>query len=518
MKKRLPKIMCLLLALAMLLAGCGSKTGETAAKPEEKDSLIVVISTDPANMSANESATQYHYQVTRQMYETLFVYDENYNIQPWLCESYEYLDDVTLLLKIRQGVKFHNGDELKASDVYFTFERAVNSERKEGAGTQLASLDIGQCEAVDDYTLKLVLKQPNPTFINLLENPSVGIMSERAYQEANGDYLNGAAVGTGPYKYVAYYPGDRIEMEAFDEYWNDAPYFKKLTMRIVSDSTSRSIEAETKSADIVYDIAPNDIEKINATDGVSVISDLGTNTSMLNFNVTKAPTDNAKVREAIFYALDAETAVKLAYGDYGSFASGFVCPGVLGYDESLREKYWPKRDLERAKQCLKEAGYENGVEVEIAVNTNDKSRSVMAEAFQAQLAEAGITLKINAMESSAFNTYLAAGEQNLCIYGYSATDFEADRCLLQHLPSHVNYSICHFDNEEFRNLVSKSAVTLDRNEREQLYKDAIELIMENYVMLPLWHKSVNAAVNDSLEGFSISRSYEHHYLQYVKQK
>ena len=231
------------------------------------DTLTVVLSADPANLDPNDSDSQTHYQATRNIYETLFVYDDNYNIAPWLCESYKYQDDSTIILNLRKGVKFHNGDEFKAKDVYFTIKRVIDN--KLAAMVEFSNVLIDKCEVIDDYTFKLVTKGPIATQIPLLENPAAGMMSERAFKEAKGDFLKGACVGTGPFEFVSYSPGDQIVMKAFEGYWRKGePHFDKLVMRVIGDSASRAIEAETGGADIVYDIGAKNIASVKAAKGV----------------------------------------------------------------------------------------------------------------------------------------------------------------------------------------------------------------------------------------------------------
>lgn len=522
-KKRLLALALCTLMVLSIFVGCAKQpasNGETAATTEEstgstKDHLIVVDSADVSNLEPNESDEQTHYQYTRQIYETLFVYDENYEIQPWLCESYEYEDDCTIIMHIRKGVKFHNGDELKASDVMFTFKRIVD-ENLGGGRVDIANIDIDKCEVLDDYTFKFVTTVPSASQIALLEGPASGILSERAYNEANGDFLNGACCGTGPFKFVSYAAGDCVEMEAFEDYWREGePKVKKLTIRAITDSSARAIEAETHGADIVYDINATDIDMVNSADGVTVVSELGTNTSYLLFNTAMAPMDNPLVREAIWYAVDAEAAVKLAYGDFGAFATGWVCPGILGYDEASYQSHKPTRDVEKAKQLLAEAGYPDGLEIEIACQGSNQQRLDMSEAFQAQLAEAGITCSLNVMESATWVEYILSGKHQMTIYGFSCADFEADRALNQLMPFHSNYELCSYDNAEFQKTVDEATATLDKDAREALYIKAADMLMADYVTLPLWHKALNAAVVDGVEGFNITRSYEHHYLQYV---
>ena len=480
-----------------------------------KDTLRVVTNADPAHMDPNASDDQQHFQVTRQIFETLFVYNDKYEIVPWLCEKYERPNPTTIILHIRKGVKFHNGDTLKASDVLSTFQRILKD--KLDGMTEIQKVDIDQCKVLDDFTLKLATKGPAPTQIALLEGPDSAILSERAYKESGGNFLKGGCVGTGPYRFVSYKSGDQVVLKKFDAYWRQGePHIPNVIFRFISDTASRAIEAETGGADIIYYIGPKDVAAINAAKGVKVVSDLGANTVYLTFNTQIKPLDNLKVRQAIWNAIDYRAAVTAAYGKtFGSVATGWVCPGIKGFDPDAVARFVPKKDPQKARQMLAEAGNPNGVQVHIAVPSSVQERRDMAEVFQAQLAEAGFDAKLDVLEDNNFSAQGFAGKLQMAIYGQTASDFEADRALVQFLPGTVGFKLCGFAAPKFVDSVNQAVTTLDDKARAELYKQAINTMMENCVTLPLWHKALNAAVRDDVGGFKITRTYEHHYLQYV---
>lgn len=510
-------IVVVMVAMAFFWVGSNKKdNSDTATLPSgaRGDTLNVVVADDPAHLDSNDSDSQVHFQVVRNIYETLFVYDENYEIKPWLCESYEYQGDDALIIKLRRGVKFHNGDELKASDVHFTIKRVHDN--KLGAMVEFGNILVDKCEILDDYTYKMVTNGPIATQIALMENPAAAILSQRAYEEAKGDFLNGAAVGTGPFVFDKYAAGDHIVLKAFDDYWREGePHFDTMVMRFISDAASRAIEAETGGADIILDIGAKHRDTVSKAKDMTLVSSLGTNTSHLLMNIAKAPLDNDLVRQAIWYGVDAPAAVKLAYGDFGSFAQDWVSPGIKGANSNLAAEYFPKRDIEKAKKCLAEAGYANGLTLEITAPSSNQERADMAEAFQAQLKEVGITVNVNVMEMNAWIDHILSGKGQLTIYGFSAADFEADRALVQFMPSSVNYAICAYDNSEFQATVAKSFVTMDADKRYELYQKAIIMLVKDHVTIPLWHKELNAAIKKDIKGFSLTRSYENHYFQYV---
>jgi len=514
--KSISLLIVLCLAGLLLFSGCGAdnQTAPADGGQNASDTLTVVITADPTSLDPSHISGSAMGQVVRQMYDTLFIYDEDYNIIPWLAESYEYEDDVTLVLHIRQGVKFASGEELKASDVLFTIKTA---QAGTGASDSFQKILVDQCEIVDDYTIKLVTNGPVATLIAGLQLPDTGIMSEKAFNECNGDYLKLAETGgSGPFKLVTYTPGDRIVMAANENYWREGePHFQNLIMRFVTDSSSRAIEAETGGADIVCNIASKDIEGVKAAEGVNFVSATGAQTVFLIMNTKKAPMDNDLVRQAVWYAVDVEMGVKLAYGDFGSLAEDWVCPGIKGSDPNRAAKYFPTRDIEKAKALLAEAGYPDGIEIELSVFSSNQERKDLGEAFQAQLAEAGIKVNLNVMELNAWSDYVYSGQADMTFYAMTGMCFEADRCLTQLMPTSSYYKVAGFDTPEFVGAVNNSLAALDEAERIGYYDEAITLLLENHVTLPCWHNELNAAVKDGIEGFTLNRSYEHHLLQFV---
>ena len=257
---------------------------------------------------------------------------------------------------------------------------------------------------MDEYTLKLVTDGPVATLIAGLQLPDTGILSEKAFQECGGDYLKLAETGgSGPYKLVSYTPGDRIVLAANENYWREGePYYKELIMRFVTDASSRAIEAKTGNADIVCNIASKDIEEVKNAAGMNFVSESGAQTVYLVCNTQLAPMDNDLVRQAVWYALDVQQGVQLAYGGFGSVAEDWVCPGIKGDDAGRAAKYFPARDVEKAKELLAQAGYPDGIEIELSVFSSNQERRDLGEAFQFQLAEAGIKVSLNVMAVSGY--------------------------------------------------------------------------------------------------------------------
>lgn len=509
----LKKTLTILLTLALTLsfASCTKKAEST--KPDtENDVLTVVISNDISTLDPHDTTTFPHHQVTRQIYETLVVRDENGELIPWLAESWEYENDVTILMKLRQGVKFHNGEEMKASDVLFSLRRMLDDNTT--AAMQVSHLVLDKCEEIDEYTVRIVTDEPSAMQLAMLENPLACIISEKSYNESNGDFFK-APVGTGPYKFVSYDAGDKVELTANEEYWvKDEPHIPNIVFRIITDSSSRAIEAESGNADIVYDIGANDVDRISANPNINLVRGLGMNTSYITFNTAKKPLDDIRVREAIWYAVDLDQIVDIAYGTFGAKADGIVSPGVEGRHPDL-SSYFVARDVEKARALLAEAGYANGITLRMTAPNADQQRMDVCEAMQAQLAEVGITLDLDYKEYNAWISEITNGAAELGIYGFTASTGEAGRVLMRWMPDYSESVIFSWYDDEYITKCGEAMKTIDDDTRNKLFAECQELLMESRCAMPIWHKELNAALQPNVKGFTLQTSYEQHYLQTV---
>ena len=513
-KRSLRGLLAGILSLSLLcsLTACGGNSD--ASDPTKKDTLTVVTIDDIGSFDPHEGTGFEHHQVTRQIYETLVVRDENMELQPWLATDWEWEDDVTLLLHLREGVKFTNGEELKASDVVFTIEHALT--HNTAAAVQFSHIDLEKTEALDAHTVKVVLTGPFPTQVENFENPLASIINEKAFNDFNGEYGTvESAVGTGPYIPTQYNVGDSVVLKANEDYWiPDQPKIKNVVFRFIQDSASRAIEAETGGADIVYDIGVNDIERLKSNPKLTYVNADGLNTCFIAFNCKDAILSDIRCRQAIWYGIDLPAAIQIAYRDFGSLATGIFSPGLDGRHPDLTP-YFVDRDVEKAKALLAEAGYPDGFEIEIMCENSSQSRMDFCEAIQSQLAEVGITLKLNFMADAAAEEIGLSGRGQLYIYGFTASTGEVGRNIQRWLPEFTESGMFQWENAEFEEVVRKALVTIDPEERYELYYRGQEILMENFVALPMWTKELNAVTQSYVKGFYIMPTYEQHYLQNV---
>ena len=556
MEENMKKSLAVLLALAMTasLAACGGSSttntsaaapavtqadasaetqaaapGETEAAPAADasdlpepamgaDTLTFIQNLDPGTWEPGTDDEQGHARLNALIYDNLFRYSKDKVLEGSLCETWEWDDDTHLRLHLRQGVKFSDGSDFTADDVIWTISYAFETAKPNFHFFIINPDDIVK---VDDYTVVLGLKYACATMPNHLASPECGIASKKAFEEHNGDYLDPAcAVGTGPYKLVSYDQGDKAVLTANEYSWREGtPKIKDVLIRFMSSYESIATEAKTRTYDVVADANTREFDQIDAMDGVSVQYGQTAKTEYLLLNCKKPPMDDPKVREAFARAIDVTACVKLAYGSSGNPAQAFIVPGIPGYNTETYQKYYGAgHDVEAAKALLAEAGYPNGLDLEISVISANTQHCDMAEAMQAQVAEAGINLSINKMESGPLREYIDGGNHHMCINAYTCQTMEADGFLSQIQPGTATLKRVGYERQEFFDTYEKACGTLDAETRVPLWEDCLEMLMEDYALVPLNHKKLGAIVRDDIEGFWWGPDYEEIYLYELSRK
>jgi peptide/nickel transport system substrate-binding protein len=505
------RVIAILLAMTILvLTGCGNGGSDTKSGTDSdgqikssKDTLIVALPSDPANFDPNSDSIQMVHAMKRQIYEPLIMRDNEGNLQPQLAESWEYEDDKTIIFHLRKGVKFHNGDELKASDVIFTYKRIADE--VPAAQVAVNMIDFDKSMAIDDYTVKIATKDVYVPQLAYLEWPLTSIFSEKAYKESNGDFTK-APIGTGPYRLVDYISGDSYVFEAYEDYWDEGkPYMKNLIIRVISEAANRTIELETGGVDIIYEAPSTDIPRLSENDDITVYRDLSMNTNYLLIRTDHPPFDDVRVRQAVAYALDTDTAVKTAYKGTGVTAYGFISPNIEGFAEDVMPYEY---NIEKAKQLLAEAGYPNGFETTFHTDTT-RERIDISEIFQNQLAKVGIKCKVISMEPVAYQAMFAQGEHNIMVYGLTTTTGEGDKALRWFHSEHTTgQSFVNWKVPEYDKLIDDAAKETDMEKRLELYRQAQQMLKDECVIIPTLHREILTAARNNVKGFENNFTFE----------
>ena len=442
--------------------------------------------------------------------EALLDFDSDFSVKPLLLKEIPTTEDgVTFHCELKQGVKFHDGTELKATDVEFTYKRmflpetvCVNTflcdmilgakEMLNGETTDLAGFKV-----TGDYTFDIILEGPYAPFLSVLACEQLSIYPEKACTEAGSRWGVDVFIGTGPFKLNEFKPKDRIVVDRYEEYHGQKPSLDRIEMYNM-DANTMLLEYESGNLDIVgvqQDQAAaykNDA----AFESQFVVNPLIGIISM-NLNVLKAPLDNPKVREAVGYAINREEMVQNYLKGNAQASSCFIPRGCMGFDDSRpTDKY----DPEKAKALLAEAGFPDGVHL---ITTVSETSSVVgvATVLQQQMKPAGIEFEIQKVDNAAYIDLRKQGEVQVAFSTWYADIVDPDNFLYTILHSGSSpFFSSNYKNAEFDALLDEARVVTDPAKREELYRKAEKIVVtEDFANVPLYNPIKFYLVQDNVK-------------------
>ena len=442
----------------------------TAPAFAKGDTLTVGMGAEARTLDPHMSPYGICHSFMCQLYEGLVGTDENGNVVPVLAERWELQEDgKTFKFFLKKGIKFHNGEIMTADDVVFSFKRASGPEG--GAVKALAQyLDPTGVEKVDDHTVLLRSKGPMPAvFIDSLVHPWASVLSKKAVEAAGKDYGQNP-VSTARFKFESWQKGNRIILTRFDDYHGEKAKLKRMILRVLVESATRTIELESGAIDLAIEPPLVDISRLRDNSALQVVQTPGQRQFFLGFDVNKPPYNDPRVREAIDLAVDREGIVKAVYRGYAVVARGPVA-NVVTYNRY--DKTPPiKRDLERAKQLLKEAGYPKGFE-KCEILTCDRSEYLaLATILQENLRSIGLEMPIKVFEWGAYSSVMPTPGRELIIHNWSGSPTTPDPFFFLNRTWHTNSgmsNICFLHDAEIDALLDKGASLSNGPEREAVY-------------------------------------------------
>ena len=496
MKKRL--LFLLVIFSVLFLFGCNNGSN----KKGTKDTIIVAQGADAKTLDPHASNDSPSTKIRMQIFDPLLKLDGDAVPQPCLAESWDRVDDTTIIFHIKKGVKFHNGDEMKASDVKFSLDRALASPEFHEVLN-----GINGVEVLDDYTIKLTTEKPMATILNNLSHDCIVVLNEK-YVKENGDKIGQKPMGTGPYKFVSWESGDRVVLEAFPEYWRGEAAVKNLIFRNVVEETNRTIGLETGELDIIYNVGSMDKKKIKDDGRFNLIEAPQARVEYLGFNVKKKPYDNPKVREAISYTLDQKPIIDTVFLGSAEPATSIIGPKIL-YSVEV-EKF--TQNLEKAKELLKEAGYPNGFKAKLWTSDNP-SRRDMAIIIQDQLKQIGIDVTVETLEWGAYLDGTGRGEQEMYLLGWTTVTRDPDYGIAELTSTETQGNAGNrsfYSNPELDKLLKAGKIEMNPEKRKEIYKKAQEIIRRDIPMYMILYPTQAVATQKNIKGFKLRtmNSYE----------
>jgi peptide/nickel transport system substrate-binding protein len=431
--------------------------------------------------------------------DKLFDIDEKLNIVPQLALSYSTSDDgKEVAIKLRPGVKFHDGEPLDAEAAKFSFERHLTfpgSFRK----PELAAVE--RIEVVDPLTVKLVLKNPFSPLIAQLTDRAGMMVSPKAAKEA-GDKFGLKPVCAGPYKFVERVQQDRMVFEKFADYWNkDNVFIDKIVYLPIVDATVRLANLKSGGLDLIERVLATDIKEVRADSKLklSTAIELGYQGLTLNVGKDKAKgplSQSAKVRQALDLSIDREAVNQVVFN--GEFKTGnqWVNPDHPYYQQAYPVR---PRDVAKAKALLKEAGVTPPINVDLMVPKGAETEAV-AQVLQSMASETGFDLKIRVTEFATSLKQAESGEYQAYLLAWSGRiDPDGNSYVFMHKDAPQNYSA--WANADADKALSDARLVTDQAQRKAIYEKLAKQVLEDDPLLYLYHRRILIAHTTKLEGY-----------------
>lgn len=453
----------------------GSAAFNPAKPPENvklKDNIVIGMQSKHTTVDPMEASNTQHNYMWRMVFDTpIHFNNETSKLEPALATEWSTNDNgKTFVFKLRKDVKFHNGEILKASDFVFTFKRMKGTTANNGVYEKIQNV-----EATDDYTVKMVLVDPNVDWPYMMTLPTASIMNEKAVKD---DPKKGPGVGTGPWKIDSYEFGNYTKLVSFNEGWRGAPRAKSFTFRYIPDVSSRLIALQNGEIDICQEPSTVEIPNINNDENLDLITYKGGSLTYLAFNTKKAPADNESLRKAVAYGIDVDSIIKVAAEGYGQKATSFWGWNEYGYHDYGGYT----RDVAKAKEYVAKAYPNGGAALNISVG--DPVRKTIAEMMQSQLKEVGINVTITELDSAGISTSTTKGDHQSAIYGMGFNIFGDDARRILQPGSAVNKA--HYDSKEVMDLLDKAVAETNETKRKEYYKQIQGNVYEHVPYIPLY--------------------------------
>lgn len=466
-------------------------------------SLVIAQGVDAVTLDSHLVVDAPTFTVTSHIYETLFEYTPDGKIIPHLAESYTVSpDSLVWTLKLRKGVKFHDGTPLDADAVKFNLERVLNPETK---STYKFLIDrIKKIEAVDASTVRLSTEKPFAPMLAHLTHGAIAIQSPAAIRKHGKEYIN-FPTGTGPFRFKEWVRGDRLVLVKNPDYWGKKPYVNEVIFKPVPEGGARVALVETGAAHAIVRVPPRDAPRLATSKDVEVLNTPSVRTIYIAFNMLKAPFTDLRVRQALNHAVNKSSIVQHILAGVGRPSDAPISPGIFGYRPIMTYAYDPAK----AKKLLAEAGYPNGFKTELYCPTGRYLNDIqVCEAVQAQLREVGVDAAIKTMEWAAYLDITKKGPQEsvvpMYMLGWGTVTGDADYGLYALFHSSqwtpAGQARNFYKNPKVDELLDRGRNVANPAAREAAYKEAMEIIMKDAPWLFLHAESQLSAVRKNVKG------------------
>lgn len=503
-KYKFSLLMIIVLILTTALYGCNGKKEENNNEKTPVDeqslntptyggSVVVGISQDLDSLDPHKAVAAGTKEVLFNIFEGLVKPDKDGNLVPAVAESYDISDDGKVYtFKLREDVKFHNGNLVTADDVVYSIQRSAGllNETDKSVIVESALSNILEVVKINEDTIEIRLQEGDSELIGYL---TVSIIP-KGYNE-----MDSKPIGTGPFEFVSYTPLESLVMKKFEDYYTTGePYLDEVTFKIVANTDAAMLELLAGSIDIFPYLTDAQAEQLK--DKFNVLEGNMNLVQALFLNNGVEPFNNSNVRKALMYAIDRQGIIDMVAGGRGSVIGSNMFVGFgKYYNKDLEIAY--SYNLDKAKELLSEAGFPNGFTFTIKVPSNYNFHVDTAQVIVEQLKAIGVTAKIEQIEWASWLSDVYAGRN------YEATIIGLDaklaaRDVLERYQSSAGNNFLNYKNDKFDELFTKAITTVNEDEKISYYKELQTILTEDAASVYIQDPALLVAVDKDLGGYT----------------
>jgi peptide/nickel transport system substrate-binding protein len=481
--------------VSALLAACGGGGGAVDVGGGDEGSkggtLIAAISGEPDQLDPHKTSAYASFQVLENVFDTLVEPDDELQFQPALAESWETSDDgLTWTFTLRDGVTWHNGRELVADDVVYSYKRIIDEE----LANSYRFSSVEDVTAPDDQTVVITVSRPTP---NLLANigafKGTAIVAKENVEDGS---ITRNPIGTGAFRFESYAPGDRLQIVRNDDYWGDDVLLDGVTFSFISEPTVALTNLQGGQVQWTDNLPPQQVESLMGNDDLTVEAVASNDYWYFAANQARQPFDDPRVRQALAFGVDREQITEAA-----TFGLATVNQTAIPEGSAFHYDYAPyERDVDKAKSLLQEAGVSTPLPMDLMVTNEYPETVTAAQVMQSQLKEIGVEVKIRTLDFASWLDQQGQGNFDVFLLGWLGNLDPDDFYYAQHRTD-ANFNFQKYSNAEVDQALDDARAETDEDARKDLYETAVRQIVDDASYVYLYNPQVVQAWSPDVRGY-----------------
>ena len=487
-------------------AGGAAPTAAAASQATRGGLLRVGLDVDADTLDPRLTKNTSGFRLKELAFNGLVAINPDYTPAPDLAEKWDNPDDKTWVFHLRPGVKFHDGSDLTAADVKYTYDSVLD--QSFNSPFRAFYLSVDKVDATDQNTVTFTLKQPFAPFLSYMD---LAIVPQAAVQKLGNDF-GARPVGSGPFKVDRWSTGDTIELSANDAYFGGRPNLDRVRVKVVPDNSGRVVALESGDLDFVQSpVSPQDVSRVQSAGKLKVDRTPAAGYTYVNLNCADPALSDKRVRQALSHLVNKQQIIDTIYKGIGKPASGPIVPGMWAYSADV-----PSYDYspDKAKQLLDEAGWNAGsdgvrtregqrLSLTVRTHSEDPDRKQLIQVLQSEFQNVGIEATTNTVEFPAFFQDVQDGKYQVAVIGWLNLS-DPDRATFRQFTSDGSANYGKYRNEQVDQLLKTARTTLDQSKARSLYADAVKQIVDDAPYIFVQYQEYIAMYTPRLQGYVVN--------------